>query len=622
MLSASSRPQNRKGGKIKPLRLNVPISLALIFLASLALTYLCFRLQTTIIQDLWANIEESGYEIFRLNWIPLLLIMLFLYALFNNAVIACGLTAGAAVLFSVINRNMINMRQDPFKPMDILLGGEFLGVAKSVDHKLLMTAALGAAAFLIFFILCLIFVRNKRTRPAARLIAAAVVGVVCVWYNNTILSSAAIYDSLAMKGNVYNAADNFEYKGFVYSFIYTINTSHIAAPPDYNADKADIGRRAASFIPADLSGAVKPNIILVLSEAFSDILLNPNLNFDNYTDPMANYKRIRDESIAGHIVVPDVGGGTSDTEFDIFTGLNSRHWRGTPYTYSLITKPVSALPSVLSGLGYYNLALHPGYGWFYNRQNVYRYMGFDQFDDISAFDAKDLKGMYVTETQTIDRIISEYGQHTQASPDTPLFEFCVTIQNHGPYPGKYNAAKNFDTSLPLSGASMDALANYIEGMNDCDRELGVLTDYLSARPEPVILVYYGDHLPSFTNEVYNALLPPTAPVNSFEGLARLYKSPFIIWQNQAAKDKTPLRTLNDSGDWVISSSYLGVNLLRMLGFDGLSPFIDYVNDLSARYPVILENFALSSGGSFVDYSEQPIGQINFYKSWEYYWIVN
>jgi len=616
------RSLNRKNTKAKYIQLNIIISLLLIVIASLLLTYVCLRLEKTSIEVVWANVVKSGYTVFILNWLPLLLIMLFLYALFNNTVIACGLTGGAAVLFSIINRNMIDLRQDPFKPMDILLSRDFFGIAKSLDHKLLTMAAAGTVVFLVFFALCLIFIRNKRIHPAIHITAAAVIAVIAIWFNNTALSDKNLYENLAMDGNFYNATDNFESKGFIYCFLYTMNTSHITAPPAYDKDKAEITRRVGTFTPADPGGAVKPNIVMVLSESYSDILMNPHLNFDNYTDPMQNYKQIKDESINGHIVVPDVGGGTADTEFDIFTGLNTRHFRGTPYSYSLITKPVSALPSVLSGLGYYNLALHPGYGWFYNRQNVYPDMGFDDFYDIKSYDETDTKGMYITETQTINRIISEYDQHMQTSPGTPLFEFCVTIQNHGPYPGKYNATKDFDTDLQLSVEARDALNNYIAGMQDCDRELGVLTDYLRTRPEPVILVYYGDHLPSFTTEVYNALLPPTAAENSFEGLTRLYKTPFIIWRNQAAKDTINLTQPVNGGDWVISSSYLGVNLLHMLGFDGQSPFMDYVNELSAQYPVILENYALASGGSFVGYNENPIDQIDFYRSWEYYWVFN
>ena len=171
---------NRKKNGIRHIRLNLIISLPLILLASLALTFVCLWIQPSAIKDVWALITESHFKILLLNWIPLLLIMLFLYALLNNTVAACALTGGAAVLFSIVNRNMIFMRQDPFKPMDISLGGEFLGIARSIDHKLLITAVICAVAFIVFFVLCLIFIRNKKIHPAAHLIAAVIIAAVTV----------------------------------------------------------------------------------------------------------------------------------------------------------------------------------------------------------------------------------------------------------------------------------------------------------------------------------------------------------------------------------------------------------------------------------------------------------
>jgi hypothetical protein len=248
-------------------------------------------------------------------------------------------------------------------------------------------------------------------------------------------------------------------------------------------------------------------------------------------------------------------------------------------------------------------------------------MGFDEFRGIESFDETRNRGVYISESHTMERLIEEYEKQMQTSPNTPFFQFGITIQNHGPYTGQYDATKNFDIDQPLSPDAELSLATYIAGVIDSDRELGTLTDYLNNRPEPVILVYFGDHLPSFSSEINNILLPPTAPANSFEGHTRLYKTPFIIWENKAAKVMAPLQKPVDR-ELVISSSHLGVSLLRMLGFDELDPFKDYVNDLSEAYPVILENNALTSDGEFIDLSESPSSQIDFYRSWQYYWIFH
>jgi hypothetical protein len=74
---------------------------------------------------------------------------------------------------------------------------------------------------------------------------------------------------------------------------------------------------------------------------------------------------------------------------------------------------------------------------------------------------------------------------------------------------------------------------------------------------------------------------------------------------------------------IISSNYLGVNLLRLMGFDGIDPFVDYVNDLSRDYPVIFENTYLAEKTENGELTQsETSAEINFYKSWEYYRIFN
>jgi len=243
--------------------------------------------------------------------------MLFLYTLLNNTVIACGITGGVAVLLSFINRNMIQMRQDPFKPLDILLGSEFLGIYQSIDSQLIMTATLGAVFFLLFFVACLFFIRNKKMHLVVRIISTVIVAVVSIWFNDAKLSNEYLYESFEVVGNRFNLTDNFESKGFIYSFLYTMNTSRIVTPPNFDRHRAVITDRINAFPTADVSDAVKPNIIMVQGEAFSDIVISPYINFDNHVDPLENFKRLLENSISGHIVVPKFGGGTADTEFDI-----------------------------------------------------------------------------------------------------------------------------------------------------------------------------------------------------------------------------------------------------------------------------------------------------------------
>ncbi|MDR1537654.1 MAG: LTA synthase family protein [Clostridiales bacterium] len=609
---------------LKAIRLNLPVSLILIALASAAATIAMFGFQPTSIMEIWECVKESGYMIALYNWLPVVLAMLVLYFASNSAALACGLVGAAVSALSIVNRNMINMRQDPFKPNDILLGGEFLGIAKSISKSTFLAVGAGAFLFLLVFTLSLILIRNKPMNLIARLTGAAASLGILLAVNSLVLASPEIYASLFMKGNIYNQTDNFQSKGFLYSFIYTMDNSRVKKPYQYDKDAPEIAKLLGAE-RADSEHVLKPNIILILSEAYSDMISSPHLDFSNYADPMKNFKKLKEESISGYIVVPNVGGGTSDTEFDIFTGMNSRHFRGAPYAYSLIAKPISAMPSVLSFLGYDNIAIHPGFGWFYNRQNVYGYMGFSRLIDIESFDKTDTKGMYVTEEQTINKIISEYEEHMRSAPEKPFFEFCVTIQNHGPYLDKYGDSElNFSSDLNFTKNEENALYNYIYGMLDCDRELGVLTDYLRNRPEPVVLVYYGDHLPSFEKSIYEALIPHSD--DPAEELIRLYKTPFLIWQNDSAKKASGIDAIYEEmsieGDWTFSSSRLGAAVNMLLGFAGSDPFIDEANVIYESYPVIFESQYVTASGSVELLGEKDEHPINFYRSWEYYNIYN
>ncbi|MDR1000887.1 MAG: LTA synthase family protein [Clostridiales bacterium] len=589
-------------------------SLCLAAAAAFVLTVLVFVLQPGSIIEYWDILWQNRFVTFFLNYLPIILVVLILYFITNNIVLSCGLTGFATLILSYANRTMINMRQDPFKPYDIMLGAEFAGISRSMDKSLFIALTAGIAGFVLLLAVCLYFIRNKQMGVYTRIFGTLATATLLIVVNGTALSSKKLYALLRTSGNVYNMTDNYQSKGFIYSFIYTFNTSSIERPAGYANNKLEIESRISSFAPVEPRADTLPNVVLILSEAFSDILNNPALDYTGYTDPMKNYNRLAAESLTGSLIVPNVGGGTADTEFDIFTGINSRHFRGVAYAYNLIAKQIDALPLWLARAGYENISLHPGFGWFYNRQNVYKYMGFSDFITQEQYDKSDTRGMYITERQTIERIISEYTRHVDTN-DSPFFEFCVTIQNHGPYLGKYNATKNFNTTLELSDDSMDALYNYVDGMLDVDRELQNLVDFFSGRAEPIVMIIFGDHLPSFANDIYDALIEK--PDNDFAAETRLNNCPYVIWRNDASR-----LLLNPSvpQEEVMSSNFFGAYIMQLLGLEGMDPFVDYVNELREKYPVITEGRYLDANGEYADVTDEA--DIDLYRSWEYYRVFN
>ena len=90
---------------------------------------------------------------------------------------------------------------------------------------------------------------------------------------------------------------------------------------------------------------------------------------------------------------------------------------------------------------------------------------------------------------------------------------------------------------------MDALA---QGLHNADVALGALVDYLEDYDEPVILVFWGDHLPGMyvtpDHSIFSALgYVPTADIAqwSAETVKQMYSTNYFVWNNDGARLKAP-----------------------------------------------------------------------------------
>ncbi|MBR5468320.1 MAG: LTA synthase family protein, partial [Firmicutes bacterium] len=331
---------------------------------------------------------------------------------------------------------------------------------------------------------------------------------------------------------------------------------------------------------------------------------------------------------SGYITVPSFGGGTSDTEFEVLTGLFKREMGTSMVAYSLIRKDVDALPQRLKDIGYDTLAIHPGFSWFYNRINVYDYMGFDKFIHLESFQGSEkYKGGYIADKYATDCIIEEFEKHEETS-DAPFFQFCVTIQNHGPYEDKYEEVeKMFDTDVELTEHQQELLNSYFMGVRDADIEIKRLTDYFESINEPVVIVYFGDHLPGFSNgmEFFDLLDYEIDADGTDDEAVNVYKTPYFIWQNSAAAESTDFVSNKDIltvPDNTMNAAYLGAYAFELMGMDNISPTFNYVNELRKEIPVIANGrYKLADGTYIYELNEEQQEKMNVLKKTVYNKII-
>lgn len=563
--------------------------------------------------------------LFLWNILPVLLVLLFLFFLSRRALFSAAISTFLFSAIAMIDRVKIIMRQEPLLPSDFSMTKEVWTIVKTFP----MGQVLLIGAFVLLFIGACVasffFAKKTPLRTAPRVFGIIVV-IACGFVANSYgYASTKLYDSYPVIENPYFLVNQYNSKGLLYSFLHQAQIMQITPPAGYQQSTYDELESAPISVPS----GEKPHVIMIMGEAFSDLSENPHLDFTNTRDPLENFKAMAESenAISGKVAVSNYGGGTSNTEYDVLTACSTRYLDNALPSYSFINHPIDALPYRLGLIGYETVAIHPGYAWFYNRQNVYPDLGFETtyfLEDSFDLTTQGVAG-YIGEEFTYDKIIDTFDSHIKEN-DNPFFSFTVTIQNHGPYDAHYGTlAKGFTCDIELSDIETDLLTQYFKGVTDGDKQLGRLWEYAQKSTEPIVIVYFGDHLPGFSNgmEFFNLLDYPINANGNLEERLALYETPYLIWQNESAKTlnhTTKSRqeiTLPDNS--IISSNYLGSLLVEFIGLDGLSPLYDYSNALRKDLPVVAKNIFVDADGRYSE--ENPDISHNsdvILSEWQYY----
>ena len=112
------------------------------------------------------------------------------------------------------------------------------------------------------------------------------------------------------------------------------------------------------------------------------------------------------------------------------------------------------------------------------------------------------------------------------STDSPDYVYTISVQGHGDYPSEPILD---NPSITVSGSPTDELnckwEYYVNQIHEMDQFVKELTDALADYPEDVILVMYGDHLPTMGLTVEDLK-------NKY-----LFQTEYVIWDNMELEKK-------------------------------------------------------------------------------------
>lgn len=260
---------------------------------------------------------------------------------------------------------------------------------------------------------------------------------------------------------------------------------------------------------------VQPNVIIIMNESWWN---TNNVDADKVqfsTDPMFHYKRLYKRCITGHLTSNVYGGGTISSEAEFLTGLNTKYYVTSSTIYEK-TKD-RKLPSVVdyfNALDYETVAIHPYYGDFYNREEVYETMGFDETIFEEDMVNREIYTRYISDDSLVKEIIAEY---EEVGDEDNKFIWSVSVSNHRRTLA-YHIDSVEDYNYPISVKLIDeeaaaemeeedyeTLVNYVNGIYYAGKAYSELVDYFAQKEEPVILVMFGDHVPNFSPETRVAM---------------------------------------------------------------------------------------------------------------------
>ncbi len=389
--------------------------------------------------------------------------------------------------------------------------------------------------------------------------------------------------------------------GFLFNFVLTMKQTFVRKPQGYNPE-------ALKTLHVDISlddCAASPSIIVIMNESFADLRVVGS-HFRTDEEVMPFFRSLTENTVKGYACASVFGGGTANSEFEFLTGHTMAFLPSgsVPYQQYLRGK-VCSMASVLKSRGYSCVAMTPFSGRDWNIQNAYPCLGFEELH----FE-QELGELPTVRDRTSDLGMYEYiiRYYEQRDKDRPLFLLGVTMQNHGGY---FYDNELFPARFHLVGYEQNYpdVEQYLTLIHESDAALARLVEYFSTVDEDVVLVFFGDHLPSLDRSFY--LQTHDNPNDNLDEAEKEYMIPYLIWTNYASASRNPPPT---------SLNYLGSEVYTAAGLP-LPPYNQLLLQYQQRIPAInAYGYYSKASGHFLalsDASDEEAAILRQYEQLEY-----
>lgn len=243
-------------------------------------------------------------------------------------------------------------------------------------------------------------------------------------------------------------------------------------------------QRAVPVHFGDLHGR---NVLFIQLEAFQNLLINLKVNGQEIT-PFLN--KLSNSSLYFSNIYQQISSGsTSDAEFISNTSLYPDPSVATSKAFG--DRVIPSLPRLLQKEGYTTMTMHANEVTFWNRDELYPALGFNQWYDIEYFDEKDVEeiGIGISDRVLFNKSLAILKQLNDSN--TPFYTQLITLTSHHPF------VMDDEHKLLNLPEEMEntIVGDYLQAAHYVDGQLEQFFKKLEENGimDNLVIVMYGDH---------------------------------------------------------------------------------------------------------------------------------
>lgn len=318
----------------------------------------------------------------------------------------------------------------------------------------------------------------------------------------------------------------------VYDGVQTAKANSVRASAD-SSDMAPvldyIDSHFAEPNPETFGQAAGRNVVYIHLESMQQFLIDLEMSEENgevsaVTPFLNELYHSADSYSFSNFFHQTAQGKTSDAELLMDNSLFGLA-QGSAFTQLGSGNTFHAGPQILKNLGYSSAVFHGNVGSFWDRDNVYKSMGYDYF--FSSESSYTLTPENSLEYGLKDKLFFQESVQYLEQMEQPFYSKFITVSNHFPFP-----EDEMNTVFDIPDTSDDTINGYFNTVHYADEALAEFFQYMkdSGLYENTMFVLYGDHfgISNSRNRILAPLLGRNPNLWGDYHNAMVQRVPFIV----------------------------------------------------------------------------------------------